>query len=210
MKKIKSRALALLILLIIPLGFYFYYKQKVDALPRRAHQIASFWNAPDFHYSTQFGDTLSNDSLKGKVYVADFIFTSCESVCPDLSKTMAQLQENFTDNGSVKLVSFSIDPARDSIPALKDYSERYGAKKGKWYFLRGDTSTIWNTIEKGFKVSVGYAHDSTGTGYSFTHTQKLVLVDAEGKIRGFYDGLDKTEMDSLYNNIGLLLAQKAF
>ena len=127
----------------------------------------------------------------------------------DLSKTMAQLQQNFVDNGRVKLVSFSIDPARDSLAALKNYALRYGAINGKWYFLRGDTATTWNTIEKGFKVSVGYEHDSTGNGYSFTHSDKLVLVDDKGKVRGFYNGLDKSEMDSLYNNIGLLLAAKA-
>ncbi len=207
--KLLSRLLALLILLIIPLGFYFFYKKKIDALPKRAEKIQSFWDAPSFKYATQNGDTLASDSLKGRVYVADFIFTNCPDMCKDLSKTMAQLQQNFTDNARLKLVSFSIDPARDSIPALKDYAARYGAVRNKWYFLRGDTATIWNTIEKGFKVSVGYAHDTTGTGYSFTHSGKLVLVDQDGKVRGFYNGTDKSEMDSLYNNIGLLLAAKA-
>ena len=207
--KIISRAGALLILIIIPLGFYFYYKQKIDALPKHAEKISTYWDAPSFKYQTQNGDTLTNDSLKGKMYVADFIFTNCPNVCMDLSKTMAQLQQNFVDNGRVKLVSFSIDPARDSLAALKNYALRYGAINGKWYFLRGDTATTWNTIEKGFKVSVGYEHDSTGNGYSFTHSDKLVLVDDKGKVRGFYNGLDKSEMDSLYNNIGLLLAAKA-
>lgn len=207
--KLFSRLVALLILLIIPLGFYFYYKQKIDALPRRAEKIQSYWDAPSFKYQTQNGDTLTNDSLKGIVYVADFIFTNCPNVCLDLSKTMAQLQQNFITNRRLRLVSFSVDPARDSIAALKDYAQRYGAVRGKWYFLRGDTSSIWNTVEKGFKVSVGYARDSIGTGYSFTHSEKLVLVDDKGKVRGFYNGLDRAEMDSLYNNIGLLLAARA-
>ena len=207
--KLSSRLIALLILLIIPLGFYFYYKQKIDALPGRAKKIQSYWDAPSFKYQTQNGDTLTNDSLKGRVYVADFIFTNCPNVCMDLSKTMAQLQQNFVDNQRVKLVSFSVDPMRDSVAALKEYAQRYGAVRNKWYFLRGDTATIWNTVEKGFKVSVGYAKDSAGTGYSFTHSEKLVLVDDQGKVRGFYNGLDKAEMDSLYNNIGLLLAAKA-
>ncbi|HYV93616.1 MAG TPA: SCO family protein [Chitinophagales bacterium] len=202
--KVPSRLQMLLIILVIPLGFYFYYKKKIDAIPK----IATYWDAPSFKYATQNGDSLSSDSLKGKVYVADFIFTNCESVCPNLSKTMAQLQQNFIDNGDVKLVSFSIDPARDSIQALKDYAGRYGAIRGKWYFLRGDTTTIWNTVEKGFKVSVGYAHDNTGTGYSFTHSEKLVLVDEKGKVRGFYNGLDKAEMDSLYNGIASLMVAK--
>jgi protein SCO1/2 len=202
--KFRSRFFALLIFLIIPLGFYFYYKQKIDALPKRAEKIATFWDAPAFTYATQNGDTLSSDSLKGRIYVADFIFTSCETVCPNLSKTMAQLQENFRENGMVKFVSFSIDPDRDSVPVLKEYADRYGAIKGKWYFLRGDTQTIWNTVEKGYKVSVGY-EPGTGSGYSFTHSEKLVLVDDKGKVRGFYNGTDKADMDTLYNNIASLI-----
>jgi protein SCO1/2 len=206
--KFQSRLFALLIFLVIPLGFYFYYKQKIDALPKRADKIATYWDAPAFTYATQYGDTLSSDSLKGRVYIADFIFTSCETVCPNLSKTMAQLQENFRENGMIKLVSFSIDPDRDSVPVLKEYADRYGAIRDKWYFLRGDKETIWNTVEKGYKVSVGYAPDSIGTGYSFTHSEKLVLVDGQGKVRGFYNGTDKADMDSLYNNIASLIVAK--
>lgn len=208
MTKLQSRLTAAFILLIIPLMFFFYFKSKVDKIPSKAEKIATYWQAPAFSYATQNGDTLNSDSLLGKIYVVDFIFTSCQSVCPNLSKTMAQLQQNFEENGMLKLVSFSIDPLKDSVPVLKEYAERYGAKSNKWYFLRGDTSSIWNTIEKGFKVSVGYAADSAG-GYTFTHTEKLVLVDSHGMVRGFYNGLDKAEVDSLYQNIGLLLARAA-
>lgn len=208
MTKLPSRLIALLILLIIPLAFFFYYKNKIDAIPKHAKQIAAYWDAPSFTYEAQNGKMFSSDSLKGSVYVANFFYAQCPNVCMDLSKSMAQLQQNFIDNPEIKLVSFTIDPLRDSIPVLKAYATRYGAVAGKWYFLRGDTATIWNTIEKGFKVSVGYARDTSAVGYTFTHTQKLVLVDAEGKIRGFYDGMDPAEMDSLYNNIGSLLASE--
>ncbi len=86
--------MALLILLIIPLLFYFYYKQKIDELPKHAGKIPVLYQAPAFKFATQYGDTLTADSLKGKFYVADFIFSSCESVCPNLSKVMAQIQQN--------------------------------------------------------------------------------------------------------------------
>lgn len=205
MAKFRSRLLAFCILLFIPLIFFFYFKKKIDAIPGKAAEIQTYWAAPSFSYRNQFGDTLNSESLKGNVYVADFIFTSCETVCPNLSKTMAQLQQNFEDNGRFKLLSFSIDPMRDSVSVLKEYAERYGAKPDKWHFLLGDTATIWKTIEEGYKVSVGYAPDSLG-GYSFTHTERLVLVDANGMVRGFFNGLDRAEVDTMYNSIAMLLA----
>jgi len=206
MKKLQSRLIAVLILLIIPLLFFFYYKKKIDAIPKRAKNIPVLWEAPSFKYATQFGDSLSSDSLRGSIYVADFIFTSCASVCPELSKTMAQIQQNFVSNPEIKLVSFSIDPMRDSIPALKDYADRYGAVKGKWYFLRGDTTTVWKMAEEGFKVPVVFTPEG-GLGSEFTHTERIALVDVEGKVRGLYNGTDPAQMDSLYNNIGMLIVE---
>jgi protein SCO1/2 len=207
MKKLRSRFIAVLILLIIPLLFFFYYKKKIDAIPKRAKNIPVLWEAPSFKYATQFGDSLSSDSLKGSIYVADFIFTSCASVCPELSKTMAQIQQNFVDNPEIKLISFSIDPIRDSIPALKDYADRYGAVKGKWYFLRGDTSAVWKMAEEGFKVPVVFTPEG-GLGNEFTHTERIALVDVDGKVRGLYNGTDPAQMDSLYNNIGMLIVER--
>jgi len=207
MKNLFQKLIAAIILFGFPFGFYYYYKHKLEDLPKQAEQVQTFWDAPAFKYATPYGDSLSSDSLKGKIYVADFIFTNCQSFCPDLSRTMAQLQETFKGNDNVKLVSFSIDPARDSLAALKQYAENYGAIRGKWYFLRGDTSTIWNTIEKGFKVSVGYQRDTIPPGYDFTHTDRLVLVDANGKIRGLFHGTgdEKDQIDSLNNSIAKLM-----
>jgi protein SCO1 len=207
--KFPSRVLTLLILLIIPLLFFFYYKQKINELPKRADKIPVLYEAPSFKFATQYGDTLTADSLKGKFYVADFIFSSCESVCPNLSKVMAQLQQNFIANPQLSLVSFSIDPARDSAAALRDYAARYGAVRGKWYFLRGDTTQVRTIVENGFKVSVGYAQDSTeAAGYTFTHSSDLLLVDGKGNVRGIYNGVDSADVSLLYNNIGLLIAAK--
>ena len=194
----------MMILIGLPLGFFFYYKNKIDNLPKQADKVKVYWDAPAFRYATQNGDSLSNEDLKGSVYVADFIFTNCNGVCPNLSKTMALIQLNFKDQPRLKLVSFSVDPDRDSIPVLKEYSTRYEATDGKWYFLRGEKQRVWDMAQQGFKVPVVYTPEG-GVGNEFTHTEKMVLVDADGKIRGFYNGLDKSMMDSLYNNIASLL-----
>ncbi len=203
-KKYVSRIIAVIILFAFPFGFYFYYKKKLEDLPGKKAEIQTFWKAPSFKYATQNGDSLSAESLRGNIYVADFIFTSCRSVCPDLSKTMAQVQDNFKDVSQVKLLSFSIDPDRDSIPVLKDYSERYGAIAGKWYFLKGDKHVVWSMAEDGFKIPVVYTPEG-GQGGEFTHSEKLVLVDDQGMIRGFYNGLDAEKVKQLHDDISQLI-----
>lgn len=196
--------MAFVILVGFPLGFFFYYKQKIDALPNQQKEVRSYWDAPAFTYETQNGDTLSSNELKGHAYVADFIFTSCEGVCPNLSKTMSLIQLNFKNDNRLKLVSFTVDPDRDSIPVLKEYAKRYDAIDGKWYFLRGEKESVWNMAQQGFKVPVVYTPEG-GKGNEFTHTERIVLVDEDGKIRGFYNGLDKQMMDTFYNNLASIL-----
>ncbi|MCY7411343.1 MAG: SCO family protein [Chitinophagales bacterium] len=203
-RSIYSKVFAAIILFGFPFGFYYYYKGKIDALPKKSEKIQSYWAAPAFKYETHNGDTLSSDSLKGKIYVADFIFTNCNGVCPNLSKTMAQLQETFKNNSEVKFVTFSVDPERDSISVLKNYAANYGAVRGKWYFLRGDKETVWKMAEDGFKVPVVYTPEG-GKGSEFTHTPRMILVDDKGMIRGFYNGTEKDECDSLNNNLAMLL-----
>ncbi|MBX7108374.1 MAG: SCO family protein [Chitinophagales bacterium] len=204
MNKFTSRLIVFIILVAFPLGFFFYYKQKIDALPNRQREVRVFWDAPDFSFETQNGDTLHSRDLKGHAYVVDFIFTNCEGVCPNLSKTMSLIQLNFKDDDRLKLVSFTVDPDRDSIPVLQEYAKRYEAIDGKWYFLRGEKQTVWNMAQQGFKVPVVYTPEG-GKGAEFTHTEKIVLVDEDGKIRGFYNGLDKQMMDTFYNNLASIL-----
>lgn len=196
--------MAMIILIGFPLGFFFYYKQKVDALADQQKEVPVFWDAPEFSFQTQHGDTLSSSDLKGHAYVADFIFTNCEGVCPRLSQTLSLIQLNFKKDDRLKLVSFTVDPDRDSVPVLREYAKRYEAIDGKWYFLRGEKETMWNMAQQGFKVPVVYTPEG-GTGNEFTHTERIVLVDAEGKIRGFYNGLDKQMMDTFYNNLASIL-----
>src|SRR5215831_6779416 len=99
------RALIAIIILGLPFAFFFYYKQKINQLPHIADSIPVYWPAPSFKYQTQNGDSLTSDSLKGELWVADFIYTSCGSICHDLSQKMSELQLNFKDNPKVKLVS---------------------------------------------------------------------------------------------------------
>lgn len=203
-KSIRQGLIAIIIL-GLPFAFFFYYKQKINQLPHIADSIPVYWPAPSFKYQTQNGDTLSSDSLKGYLYVADFIYTSCGSICPDLSQKMSEVQLNFKDNARVKLVSFSIDPQNDSLPVLKDYAARFGAIKNKWYFLRGEEHTVWNMAEQGFKLPVVANDTASNVMNKFIHTGRIVLVDEKGQVRGMYNALQRDEMDSLYNSMAQLL-----
>ncbi len=200
----KTSLLALLIVVGIPLAFYFYWKNRYEQRHEQEQLVGQYGMAPFFRMAYGPGDTLSAHDLQGKVYVVNFIFTHCGSICPQLSETFRQIQETFHNDPRVLLVSFTIDPERDSFAVLKQYGQRYGAMQGKWYFLRGDTSTVWRLAQEGFKVPVVYTPEG-GHGFEFTHTQLLVLVDGQGMIRGYYSGLDKEAVQRLYDDMGRLL-----
>ncbi|MCS6917039.1 MAG: SCO family protein [Chitinophagales bacterium] len=203
-KQWRIRLAVFLIAIGIPLAFFLYWKYRLDRAPSEADQVPVLWPVPDFRIAYSESDTLSASDLRGKVVVADFIFTHCGSICPQLSMTMRQIQESFRKDDRVVLISFTIDPERDSFPVLRDYAMRYGALPGKWFFLRADTSVIWPLAAEGFRVPVVYTPEG-GLGFEFTHTNRLVLIDAEGRIRGFYNGLEKESVDQLYNDLGRLL-----
>jgi len=191
------------LLIALPASFFYFFSSKVPPPPPAPHK---FGPAPAFMLKHQDGGTLSNDDLKGYIYVADFFFTHCNSVCPKLSQLMNKMQESYKTEPRMRFVSFTIDPLRDSVPVLKAYANQYGALSDKWYFLTGDAHYIRDTIaEKGFKVPVV---PDGGTSDQFTHTDRFVLVDGAGQIRGYFNVMDPPQTDSLYNMIERLLVEK--
>lgn len=204
MKKPSAGLVAAAIILLAPFGFWIYYD--IYKTPMLSPRLKEFYQVPFFKLANQLGDTVTSDDLKGYVYVTDFFFASCPGVCPKLSTHLSKMQENFKDEQRIKFVSITVDPMRDSVAALKAYSEKYKAVDTKWYFLTGVKDTIYNLAEKGFKVPV--VEDVNGEE-EFTHTDRMVLVDGTGMIRGYYNVVEDTAMvDSLYNDIERLLIEK--
>ena len=151
---------------------------------------------PDFTLTRSDGRAVSRADLAGKVWVADFIFTSCAGICPILSARMAELQRGLGDRDpDVRLVSFSVDPTRDTPPALADYAERYSADPERWWFLTGDAKAIQDLSVGGFKLGL----DPTGgtEAEPITHSSRFVLVDQAGHIRGYYGTEDADALDRL-------------
>ena len=204
MKKSYIGVIAAAIILIAPFGFWIYFD--VYKHPHAESRLKEYYQVPFYKLVNQLGDTVTSDDLKGYVYVTDFFFSSCTSVCPKLSNRISQLQKNYKDEQRIKFISITVDPMRDSVATLKKYAEKFGAFDNKWYFLTGDKDSIYRLGEKGFYLSVV---DSANGEQQYTHDSHLVLVDGTGMIRGYYKVLeDSTQMDSLYNNIERLLIEK--
>ena len=138
-----------------------------------------------FAFTNQNGQLISDKDYEGKIYVADFFFTTCQSICPKMTNNMAWLQNKIKNNPKVKLVSFSVTPDIDSVPVLKSYAQKKGVIDSKWNLLTGDKKEIYYLARKSFLVvKTGKPSEL----YDMVHTENFVLVDAQKRIRGFYDG----------------------
>lgn len=164
-----------------------------------------FQQIPDFRLTAQTGETITLQDLENKVFVADFIFTSCQGVCKKMSSQMTRVQQAFQQEPKVKILSFSVDPERDSVAALQQYAGRYGANNDQWLFLTGSKQEIYQLAIEGFKLPV---MEAPSVIPDFIHSEKFVLVDANRHVRGIYDGTNEDEVDRLITEIKILLEEK--
>lgn len=173
---------------------------KSDAVYDSIHRI------PAFSFTDQDGKTVTEKTVEGKIYVADFIFTRCGSICPKMTTNMGLLQAAFKDNDKVLLLSHSVTPEMDSVPVLKRYAEDKGIISGKWHLLTGSETAIYDLAKKQY-----YAGDTIGyyqTGNEFLHTENFILVDKLRRIRGVYNGTLPLEMERLTDDINTLLKEE--
>ncbi len=167
---------------------------------------------PEFKLTNQNNKTISNKDYLGKVYVVEFFFSTCPTICPKMNQSMLQLQETFYGNPKFGLVSITIDPEHDTSEVLKEHSNLLGVKHYNWHFLTGDKKYIYNLANKGFNLYAGENNKAAG---GFEHSGLFALVDKEGKIRCrkdaqgnpilYYDGLDTKGVDAIKEDINKLL-----
>ncbi|MFS4494018.1 SCO family protein [Maribacter sp. 2308TA10-17] len=155
----------------------------------------------DFELFNQNGETITQEDYDGKIYVTDFFFTRCPSICPIMSNNMEKLQSTFLDEADVMFLSVSVTPKLDSIPILKDYAEKHGVINGKWNITTGDKKHIYNLARKSYFAVV---NEGDGGLQDFIHTPNFILVDKQKRIRGVYDGTKNEEIERLTNEINLL------
>jgi cytochrome oxidase Cu insertion factor (SCO1/SenC/PrrC family) len=145
---------------------------------------------PPFALMERGGRTITNNDLLGKIWVADFIYTTCPGPCPIVSASMAQLQKATANDPQVQLVTFTVDPTTDTPGVLSDYADKLGASKTRWWFLTGGEKQIYDVVRNGFLLPI---QDNSGQQlepgqYKVTHSTQLALVDADGVIEGYFEG----------------------
>ncbi len=184
------RRIALLVLVTLLLG-----------CTRNTEPEINYGVVPDFSLTNQSGKVIRRADLAGKVWIADFIFTNCAGTCPVITTTMRRLQDSLP--AEIHFVSFSIDPERDTPEVLAKYAKDFHADDRRWHFLTGEKATLHDLSIKGFKLALD---ETSGTEVEpITHSTRLVLVDKEGRIRGYYGGTDDDEMKKLFTDATDLL-----
>ena len=159
-----------------------------------------FHRVGDFRLPSQSGREVSQQDMKGGVYVASFFFATCPGACPRMNGLLRQVQEKFRHEPRVKLVSYSVDPGHDSVAVLGKYAEQYGAIAGKWFFLTGDKTAIYRLATQDYRLPA-----PTGAAPGLIHSQNLYLVDRDQHVRGIYDGTKAKEINRLITEISVML-----
>ena len=226
----KKALLAICVAVLIPLASYLIVKSASEnavAMPPRYYYDSvitekkdgkditdTLWHSVDnISLINQLGNTLALDQLRGKVIVADFFFTHCPNICPTLTRNMKKLQDalklkdemKLNDTSFVQFLSFSVDPERDSATVLKKYADRYGINPDTWWLLTGPKKTIYDFALNELKMGIA---DGEGVDSNFIHTQKMVVLDRDRVVRGYYDGLDSTSLSKLASDIVFIMLEK--
>ncbi|HSQ47167.1 MAG TPA: SCO family protein [Lutibacter sp.] len=177
-------------------------------------KLVTIGKVPPFEFTNQEGKLITNSFYDGKVYVVEFFFTTCPTICPKMNENMLKIQNEFYGNLDFGIASFSINPKYDTPQILKEYAETHGATSKNWNFLTGDQAEIYELANVGFTLYAG--EDSNAEG-GFEHSGMFALVDKEGNIRSrldeygnpiaFYDGLDKKGVQQIKEDIKILLKE---
>ena len=177
-------------------------------------KLVTIGPAPKFELTNQDNIKVSNETYKGKVYVLEFFFTTCPSICPKMNLSMLEIEKTFFGNPNFGIVSITIDPAHDTPQVLKDHAKLLGVKSSNWNFLTGDKETIMNLSNKGFNL---YAGENAKVNGGFEHSGLFALIDKEGNIRCrkdnfgnpilYYDGLEKKGVRDIQQDIKILLEE---
>jgi len=167
-----------------------------------------YGSVPDFSLVERSGKKTSLAELRGKVWIADFIYTNCTDTCPLQTADMAKLQEQWMNESDLELVSFSVDPERDTPRVLSQYADRFKASAKRWLFLTGGKEEITRLVQDGFRLAAAPAPNSNNGDGVILHSPRFVLVDRQTKIRGYYDSRDPEALQRLKNDIATLLKDK--
>jgi len=213
--------LALLFAVCVPLGYYLMNQKPVSVLPiinpidvqeemvdPELLRVGQGHKVGNFSFQNQNNQTITEQNVKGKIYVAEYFFTTCKSICTIMNVQMQRIQKAIIGNQNVKILSFTVDPETDTMEEMKRYATSHKAINGQWHFLTGEKADLYNLARKSFFVlKPAEAQNLGDAGSDFIHTNNFVLVDGQGRIRGYYDGTSEKEVSTLIKDIERLEAE---
>jgi protein SCO1/2 len=209
MKKSTNLLLLCAGLVLLCAGIYFSLsRQALKTLPYYGDKMpgangdTTYHTVGPFSLTNQLGHTVTNKDLKGKIYVADYFFANCKSICPKMSSQLERVQARFKNEPDLMILSHTVDPARDTVAALERYATMHQADPLKWFFLTGDKKQLYDLARHSYLVT---ATEGNGGPDDFVHTEQVALVDKEMHLRGFYDGTDSTAVNRMITDIEQLL-----
>lgn len=189
------------------MGYFFKvsHEHKTANLPilgNPGHHVANF------SFTDQEGKTITNKDVKGKICVVEYFFTTCKGICPRLNENMTHVYKAFRGNKDVVILSHTVDPKRDTVQAMKEYSLRFDADPKQWMFLTGSKQQLYDMARYSYLISAQDDTAGVSIDQDFIHDNHYVLVDGDGRVRGMYDGLQTTEVDKMIKDINSLLQEK--
>lgn len=167
--------------------------------------VSKYHTIANFSFTNQNGEIITQKNYEGKIYVADFFFTTCPTICPIMQDNMVEIQNAFKDVQDVMLLSHTVMPHIDSVPVLKKYAVEKGVIDSKWNLVTGDKKDIFYIARKSY---LAVKTETEGELYDMVHTENFILVDKERRVRGFYDGTNKDEIKRLTDDIRFLLEER--
>lgn len=215
----KSKDTYYWLLLILPLVFVAWYfinkneQKPIRTLPYFGQKNSvttgdtTFHTVKPFYFVNQYNEKVTEETVKNKIYVTDFFFTTCQTICPIMSTELERVYKQFANRNDVLILSHTVSPEEDSVNVLMDYAKLHGVKDKKWLFLTGDKKQLYDMARQGYLLN---AEQGNGDEDDFIHTQNFALVDKERHLRGFYDGTDSIEVTRLIADINLLLEEYAY
>lgn len=167
--------------------------------------VSKYHTIADFSFTNQNGKIITEKDYEGKIYIADFFFTTCPTICPIMQDNMVDIQKEFRNNSKVMLLSHTVMPDIDSVPVLKKYALEKGVLDDKWNLVTGDKKDIFYIARKSY---LAVKTETEGELYDMVHTENFILVDEQRRVRGFYDGTKKEEITRLIDDIYFLLGKE--
>ena len=184
-----------------PLPIYQPSRVSEELVDSTIQHKSKYHKIADFSLINQNGDTITQEFYKDKIYVADFFFTTCQTICPIMTDHMKDIQQKLKDDSDVLLLSYSVTPEIDSVAQLKRYALEKGVMDSKWNLVTGDKKQIYELARKSY---LAVKTDGDGGPYDMIHTENFMLIDKKNQIRGFYDGTNEEDIERLLNDIEVL------